>query len=385
MRNHEIIFIKNSRILTPFEEIESGTLLVENGRIAQIGTITPPKEANIIDAEGNYLAPGFIDLQLNGAFGYDFTTQSEHIWQVATRLPRYGVTSFLPTIVTSPPERIIAAQSVLARGCKPEAVGAKPLGLHIEGPFFNPQKKGAHNPSLLRKPTLEAVVNWTRDQHVRLVTLAPELSNALPVIEQLVAQGVVVSAGHSMATIEEARAGFAAGIQYGTHLFNAMPPLHHRHPGLIGALLDNDHCVLGIIPDAIHVHPSLVKLVWQIKGPRGLNLVTDAAAALGMPPGQFTIGNRKITVTDRDVRLVDGTLAGSVLSLDQAIRNLMHFTEATLQNVLPTVTSTPANLLGIGSEIGRIAPGFLADLVMLDEDYSVLMTIVNGEIVYTSS
>ena len=228
------LLIYGATLLTPEAQIEDAAVVIEGDRIVQVGrrdqVVTPP-DAEALNAHGLILAPGFIDLQLNGAFGDDFTTTPPAIWRVAARIPRTGVTSFLPTIITSPLEKIAQAQDTLALGRPAGFKGATPLGLHLEGPFLNPRKKGAHNPEYLRAPDLSLVANWSPETCVRLVTLAPELPGALDVIRCLTGRGVVVSAGHSMATYAQAEAGFAAGTRYGTHLFNAMSPLAHREPG----------------------------------------------------------------------------------------------------------------------------------------------------------
>lgn len=360
-------------------------LLIGDGRILAVkpaDTFSIPEAAEIINADGGSLVPGFLDLQLNGAFGHDFTRDPTTIWAVAAELPRYGVTSFLPTIITSPLEVAAGAHNILLTGPPGAFSGAKPIGLHIEGPYLNPTKKGAHNLAYLRPPSLAEVERWRPEEGVRLVTLAPELPGALPVIEELSQRGVVVSAGHSMATLAEAQAGFAAGIRYGTHLFNAMPPLHHREPGLAAALLREHRITVGLIPDGIHVHPALVNLIWQLTGPQRLNLVTDAMAALGTSPGVYQLGNSQVTVDATTARLADGTLAGSILSLDAAVRNLIAYTGCTLAEALATVTTTPAALLGLDSRTGQIAPGHDADLVLLDENLQVMMTIINGNVVF---
>lgn len=365
-------------VLTPEGILPDGLVTVENGRITAV--TTPTTQRADIYAPGHLLTPGFIDLQFNGAFGQDFTQNPAAIWEVAAQLPPYGVTSFLPTVITSPWAVAAKAQAVL--GQRPSAFcGAEPLGLHLEGPFLNPQKKGAHNPAHMQMPSLAAVANWSPESQVRLVTLAPELPGALPVITALAERGIVVSAGHSLASFAEAQAGFAAGVRYGTHLFNAMPTLHHREPGLVGALLDDERVIVGLIPDGVHVHPALVRLAWQTAAPR-LNVVTDAMAALGMPPGQYDLGDFQATVDATTCRLLDGTLAGSVLGMDTAVRNLMAYTGCALPEALAAVTTTPADLLGMGQQKGRIASGADADLVLLTPDLQVAMTIVQGKIVY---
>lgn len=378
-----MLVIKNARIVTPPLIMESAEVFIANGHIT---AVTPPQQqpipdnAQIIEADGQTLVPGFIDMQFNGAFGHDFARKPETIWQVAADLPQWGVTSFLPTIVTSPLTTVQCAQDVL--GKRPSNFsGAEPLGLHIEGPFINPQKKGAHNPDYIQLPTLDAVADWSPETHVHLVTLAPERDGALPVITALAERGVIVSAGHSMATFAQAQAGFDAGIRYGTHLFNAMPSIHHREPALPGALLKDERITIGIIPDGIHVHPALIKLVWQL-APERLNVVTDAMAALGMPPGQYDLGDFTVTVDATTCRLPDGTLAGSVLSMDTAVRNLITFTNCTLAAALATVTTIPAQRLGIAQQKGTIAPNFDADLVLLDDELNVQLTLVNGSVVY---
>ncbi len=380
-----MLYIRNATILTPTERIDNGALVTDGRRIAAVGPVgeTPyPDGAQVIDATGLFLTPGFIDLQINGAFGYDFTADPATIWLVAAKLARYGVTAFLPTIISSPLETVAAAQEILGQTPVSGETGAIPLGLHVEGPFLNPTRKGAHNPEHLLAHNLEAVADWSPERGVRLVTLAPELPGGLDLVAVLAEQGVAVSAGHSNATYTEAQAGFDAGIRYGTHLFNAMPPLHHREPGLIGALLTDPRPTVGMIADGIHTHPSIVRMAWQTLGNTRLNLVTDAMAALGMPPGQHLLGDYDVIVDETSARLADGTLAGSILSLDVALRNLITFAECSLAEALPTVTTTPARLLGLSDQRGLLAPGHLADLVLLSPEFDVVLTIVEGRIAY---
>jgi N-acetylglucosamine-6-phosphate deacetylase len=217
---------------------------------------------------------------------------------------------------------------------------------------------------------------------VRLVTLAPELLGSLDIIATLRQRGVVVSAGHSMATFGEARHGITAGIRYATHLFNAMPPLYHRKPGLLGAVLADERVTIGLIADGRHVHPSLVKLVWHMTGAGRLSLVTDAMAALGMADGNYFLGDYRVNVDNGLVTLPDGTLAGSILSLDQAMRNLLNLTGCSQAEALQTITTTPATLLGLSHRIGQIAPGYDADMVVMDPEFSVVATIIKGKLAY---
>jgi N-acetylglucosamine-6-phosphate deacetylase len=379
-----MLYIHNATILTPEHQIDEGALLTDGLQIAAVGPaaqIPCPASAHRIDGTGLLLAPGFIELQINGAFGNDLTFDPASIWTVAAGLPRYGVTAFLATIITSPLETVATAQAVVVR--EPAGFGgSQPLGLHVEGPFLNPLKKGAHNPANLRLPELDAVRDWSPERGVRLVTLAPELPGALEMVEALEERGVIVSAGHSVATYEQSLQGFEAGIRYGTHLYNGMPSPGHRAPGLAGALLTDPRPVVGLIVDGIHSHPAMVDLAWRALGSERLSLVTDAMAALGMPPGRHRLAEFEVEVDHTGVHLPDGTLAGSLLSLDAALRNLMALTGCKLAEALPAVTTTPAGLLGLGSERGRIAPGYRADLVLLGRDLDVRATVVAGQITY---
>ncbi len=381
-----MLLIRHATLVTPTQHAEDTAVLLDGPRIAAVGhdaVLHAPAQTRVLDARGLLLVPGYIDLQLNGAFGHDFTADPTTIWPVSAALPQFGVTSYLPTVITSPLETIERARLQLHTR-PPGFQGAEPLGLHIEGPFLNPMKKGAHNPAYLRPPDEAGAASWSPENGVRLVTLAPELPGATALIEELASRGVVVSAGHSMATYEEALAGFAAGVRYGTHLFNAMPTLGHRSPGLAAALLVQPGIVVGLIPDGIHVHPAVVQMIWSLKGAQGTNLVSDAMGALGMPPGSYLLNDFEVHVGEEACRLSDGTLAGSILPLDQALRNLIAITGCALPEALATVTTTPAALLGISAERGDINSGMIADMLLLTPDLEIATTIAAGEIVYNA-
>ena len=235
--------------------------------------------------------PGLIDLQINGAYGHDFTSDPFSIWQVGARLPEQGVTGFLPTIITSAPERIKEALEAIHD--RPAGyVGAEPLGLHLEGPFLSTSRPGVHDPELFQSPSLDLIEGWS--SAVSMVTLAPELPGAESLAKALIAKGIVVSAGHSAANYDEALAGFKWGIEAVTHLFNAMEPFSHREPGLVGAAFDSK-VVAGIICDGVHVHPATVRAAWSLLGPNRLALVTDAIAATGLDDGSYHLGSQRGT------------------------------------------------------------------------------------------
>ena len=288
-----------------------------------------------------------IDLQVNGAGGHDLTLDPERIWDVGTVLARYGVTTFLPTLVDPAWPVVDRARAALAEGPPRGFGGATPLGWHVEGPFLAPSRAGAHDPSRFLAPDVAPLVDWSPATGIRMVTLAPELPGALDVVERLVANGVVVSAGHSAATWAQARAGFDAGIRSVTHLFNAMSRLDHREPGLPAAALADERVTIGLIPDGIHVHPGLVGLVRRTVGPERLAIVTDAIAALGVAPGRHSLAGREVIVDETSCRLPDGTLAGSLLGLDAAVRNLAEFAGCSIEEARLAATTVPARLLGL--------------------------------------
>jgi N-acetylglucosamine-6-phosphate deacetylase len=377
-----MLHFRHATLITPESTLADGAVTVHGGRIIAVGPtgeFSVPAGAEVVDARGLWLVPGFIDLQCNGGWGHDFSQEPHTIWAVARRLPQTGVTAFLPTIVTSPWSVIGAAQESWQVGPPAGGPGAQPLGLHLEGPFLNPAKKGAHNPAHLRLPDTAVMGDWRPERGVRLVTLAPELPGALEAIGRLAAQGVIVSAGHSLADGEAAQKGIEAGLRYATHLFNAMPPLLHREPGLVGALLADERLTVGLIADGLHVHPHLVKVVWQALGSARLNLVSDAMAALGMPPGRYRLGDFDVSVDGASARLADGTLAGSVMPLADALQRFCAMVGAPLAEALPLVTTTPARLLGLDKCKGRIAPGYDADLLLLDKNGRVARSWIGGE------
>jgi N-acetylglucosamine-6-phosphate deacetylase len=378
-----MLIIDKIQIVSPNQPIQYGCIVIEDNTIRDIlpssDTLSNIKKSHVIDGTNLIAVPGFIDLQINGGFGMDFTQDPETIWKVAEQLPQFGVTSFLPTIITSPIENVEHARDVLLNKRPDGFHGAEPLGLHVEGPFLSEHKKGTHNTAHFRDPSPDIVENWSPETGVQLVTLAPERPGALETITKLVRNHVVVSAGHSNATFDEALAGFAAGISYSTHLFNAMSPLHHRDPGLVGAALTIDDITIGLILDGIHTHPVLTEMVWRLKGNKRLTLVTDAMAALGMSPGDYVIGDFDVVVDEISARRPDGTLAGSILSLDTALRNLIQYAHLDLCEAIPTITSTPANLIK-RPDIGRITAGSDADIVLLNQKLEVQQTIIKGKI-----
>lgn len=366
---------------------DEGTFVIDlaDGRIAALEPTTAtltPDPPSLLPAAGLLAAPGLIDLQINGAAGHDLTDDPSSIWLVGASLPRYGVTAFLPTIVTSTRETVEAARTALLAGPPAGYAGALPLGLHVEGPFLSPDRAGAHDSRLIRDPDVGFVDGWDPAGGVRLVTLAPERPGALPLIEELVGRGVIVAIGHTSASADQARAAFDAGVTAVTHLFNAMPGLDHRRPGPVGVGLADPRVTVGLIPDGLHVDPLVVDLVWRLAGPGRVAVVTDAIAALGMPPGRYPLGTVEVLVDDSGARLPDGRLAGSVLSLDRAVRNLRAFTGASIAEAVASVTTTPARLLGVTATHGLLRPGASADVTLMSPDLEVVATFVRGRLAH---
>ena len=356
-------------------------ICIDQGRIIHIGEDCAADVQAAKDFKEFDLIPGFIELQINGAFGEDFSNDPNAIWRVAARLPELGITTVLPTIITSPPEAVQEALSVWKAGPPPGYRGARIPGLHLEGPYLNPLKKGAHREQYLRLPSLTETSNWTPENGVRMVTLAPELPGALSLIRALSSRGIIVSAGHSMATSEEMNLGIDAGIRSGTHMFNAMRPLEHRDPGIAGLLLSNDQLRTGIIVDGIHVSPEVVRIIYRCKKPSGFFLVSDAMAALGMSPGKYQLAGREVQVNESRAVLKNGTLAGSILTPAESLRNFQRFCSCSLSEALVGWTTTPAGMLDIEG-FGNLRSGAQADMVFLDDHGRVAATMISGDLVY---
>jgi N-acetylglucosamine-6-phosphate deacetylase len=354
---------------------------IDGPRITSVGV--PPHEPvdHVVDATGCSVLPGFVDLQVNGAVGVDLASQPERIDEVAAYLVQCGVTSFMPTVISSSPSDTARAIDVIGKWSDESHLAARSLGLHLEGPFLNPQRSGAHPKHQLRLPSLSEVQGWTSRTGVAMVTLAPELPNALDVIEHLVATGVIVCAGHTAADADAMRAGLDAGVRGVTHLFNAMGPISARVPGPAGVTLIDPVLIAGLIVDGIHVDPMMVRLAWRALGPSQIMLVTDAISALGLPYGRYSVGDTAVVVDETGARTTADVLAGSVLRFDEAVRNLIEFTGCTLADASISASATPARLAR-RDDIGRIAIGCLADIVLLDEANRVVMTVVDGRVVF---
>lgn len=358
-----------------------GFIVIEGDQIAGIQKGHHP--APDMHFPDGTVAPGFIDLQINGAAGCDFLVPTETgLTKARAYLLRTGTVAYLPTLITSPDEHLQTALAFFAEHARGHGA-PRILGVHLEGPFLSPARPGAHRSEYLRSPSLEWIGKLVEDFRgvIRIVTLAPELDGAVPVIDWLVAHGIVVAVGHTDATYAQATAAFERGARLATHLFNAMRPHHHREPGVVGAALAHPQVTCSIIADLVHLHPTVIRLVTTQKGADRTALITDAIAAAGAATPEVTLGDQVVRVANGAPRLADGTLAGSVLSMDQAVRNMVD-TGHRLDHAVRMASTTPAALLGL--EQGEVRAGLRADLAVLNKDLAVTAVVVGGNLAHTA-
>jgi len=379
--------ITAARMVTPVEWIESPVVVVEDQHITALQSRDAagiPKGRGL-DFAGLILAPGFIDIHIHGGAGRDAMEADESaLAQIECQLVKHGVTSYLPTTVTAPREKLLQALDGLGKAITAQNRNhrrAAPLGIHLEGPFISHEKRGVHPPQHLMQPSPQTFDTfWQASARtIRMMTIAPELPGSVETIRHARALGVHSSLGHTNATYKEAQSGISAGADHATHTFNAMRALDHREPGILAAVLENDELTADIIADGIHVHPSVVNLFLRAKGADRAILITDAISATGMPDGIYKLGGFDVEVSHGRCEY-QGKLAGSVLTLDRAIRNVMSFAGWQLQQAVKLATLNPAQRLGISDQRGLLAPGRQADLVVLTPEGQVVHTIVGGEI-----
>lgn len=381
------LVLHGGRIVTPDEVHVDGWLGVQGGRIHAIGAVgTPEPEARQrLGLHGAWLLPGFIDVHTHGAVGYDtMDADPAGLQAIAAHHARHGVTGFLATTWTADHPTTLAALEAVAEVCGGIESGAQVLGAHMEGPYLNPERCGAQERRSIRVADSRELSAYLDTGVVRLITLAPEIEANLAVVRTLLEHEVTTSIGHSQATYEQLRTAVDAGVRHATHTGNAMRAMGHREPGTVGGVLDLPELIAEVIADGVHVHPALLRLLHRVKGSQGVVLVTDSIGATGLADGPFAIGDRLVEVRDGAVRLPDGALAGSVLTMDRALRVLVEATGQGVEVLWPTVSLTPARTMGIAEHKGHLTVGADADLVVLDEELTVRTTIVAGRIVHDS-
>ena len=370
-------------VLAADRDLTPGVVVIEDDRIARVSAEAPP--AGAVAFPDGTLIPGLIDLQVNGGAGIDCLRAASPAYETLGRyLAATGVTAYLPTIVSAPLDEMRRAGEAAAIAMRRAGPLPEILGVHFEGPYLNPLRRGAHRPQDLRTPDVDEMAETVRrlDGALRLVTLAPELEGAETVVRSLADQGIVVAIGHTDAAFDEVQAAARWGARMVTHLFNAMRGIHHREPGTAGGALVTPSLMLGLIADFVHVHPAVLALAAHAAGISRVVLVTDAISAAGMGRGSFTLGAQTVDVKDGVPRLADGTLAGSVLQLHRAVHNFAAAAGVSRRDAVQAASLTPARLLGLHRRKGRIAPGMDADLVVLGRDGDVRLTIARGRVVH---
>jgi N-acetylglucosamine-6-phosphate deacetylase len=379
-----LITLRASRLFTPTEEVLSPVVQIEDGRISSIG---PSGASTPSGTEHNFpdgiIVPGFVDLHIHGGMNVDVMSASRSdLARLGAFLASRGVTGYFPTTVAAPMDDTCRALENLADAIEDKSPAdvqpsARPLGIHLEGPFLSSKRCGVHRPEDLRLPTLTDFDQfWQAARgHLRMMTIAPELPGALEVIAAAAGKNVLVSIGHSDADSAASRAAIAAGARHATHTFNAMRPLDHREPGILGETLTNSALTADIIADGIHVAPSIVQLFFKMKGPERGVLITDATSATGMPNGRYKLGMLEVEVCDGKCT-INGKLAGSVLTMDAAVRNLMEFAGVSLQQAVRAATLNPARAAALSH--GVLRAGAEANLVVLSPQGEVLKTLSGG-------
>ncbi|WP_223635066.1 N-acetylglucosamine-6-phosphate deacetylase [Planococcus sp. 4-30] len=380
------ILISGITIADAVEESFTGDILVEDGKISRAAEKIEAKADIHVDAAGkNWTAfPGFIDVHIHGAAGHDaMDATPEALSGLAGALPKEGTTSFLATTMTQTDTAISAALENI-RAFQPQEGQAEILGVHLEGPFISDKRAGAQPIEHIAEPSYPLFQKWQKlsGDQIRLVTLAPETANGLSFIKSLAEDGVIASIGHSDGTLEEVQAAVRSGASHVTHLYNQMSPFHHRNPGVVGAALTENGLSVEVIADFIHSHPTSVELVFRQKGAERLILITDAMRAKGLAPGVYDLGGQDVQVTKKDARLADGTLAGSILTMETAVKNIQSITGCSLNELVAMTSANAAKELGFANK-GRLQAGADADVAILDDNFNVQMTICRGTIAYT--
>ncbi len=372
------------RVVTDYEVWSDGTVLFRDGSVADVS----PDDSLMADAHQVHdydealILPGFVDLQVNGAFGVDVASESPRLPELSRALLWTGTTSYLPTVISSSEGLYEEALPAIGAAENESSSGAEVLGVHLEGPFINLQKRGAHAAAYVVRPDVKLLGRLLDLGPVRMTTLAPELEGADELMALAANRGVVVSAGHSDVAFEPAYGALDGRVAGVTHLFNAMSAMHHREPGLPGAAFAHPRAVCGLIADGLHVHPEMVGLAFRMLGPDRLCLVTDAIAAAGMEDGEYRLATRTLYTEGGVPKLGSGAIAGSVLTMQEAFKNILAFTGCTVPEAARMASTSPARLIGEGRRKGRLAPGYDADVTVLAPDLSIQAVWLSGERAY---
>lgn len=378
------MIIKNCNIIY-LDKIEKGTVLIKDGKIDKINPGVISSDEEFIDAEGLFLSPGFIDVHIHGAGGYDTMDGTEEsINNIAKTIVKHGTTAFVPTTMTMSIEDIHKAVTAVKAVKEKGSEGAAVLGAHLEGPFINPKAIGAQNPKYLIKPSAENYDKMVKgcEDAIISITVAPEVDGCHELIKYLSDKGIICRMGHTKATYEEAMAGIKCGITHGTHLFNAMTGFTHREPGAVGAIFDSN-ITTETISDGIHISYPALRIAYKQKTTDNVLLISDAMMACCMEDGDYSLGGQKVILKNYAARLENGALAGSVLTLDRAIKNIHENCSIPLIEAVKMASYNGAKHCGVADHKGLIKEGYDADLVLFDKDINVKKVFIKGEIKYT--
>ncbi len=379
--------IHNARLIAPTNPVAVGWILYEGRTILAVGHGTPPDFPNAqrIDAQGTYAMPGFIDLHVHGGVGVECMDASPEVIQTLARFyAEHGVTSFLATTWTASRERIQAALESISACVGPQPAGATLLGAHLEGPYLNPARCGAQDSQQIRRADKNEAAAFLDTGVIRLLALAPEYEENHWLIRECVQRGITVSAAHTAATYEDMQRAVGMGLSHSTHTFNAMTGLNHRSPGTVGAVLSMPEIACELIADTVHVHPAVMKILVAAKGISSTILITDAVRGAGLPVGShYEQDGRPIIVSENSVSLPDGTLAGSKLTMEVGVKNLRAALGQSLEKIWPAASLNAARAVGFDGRKGSLEPGKDADIVLVDEEVTVHMTIAEGIPVYS--
>ncbi|MFL0250252.1 N-acetylglucosamine-6-phosphate deacetylase [Clostridium neuense] len=374
--------IINGKIITEKEILENKVLLFDEKVHEIVSNESFNKEGiEVIDAKGNYVSPGFIDVHIHGSNGKDaMDGEMKSLEIISEFVSQNGVTAFLPTTMTMSKEKIYKALDIIREAIHKKLPGASVIGAHLEGPFISERYKGAQKKDYIIKPSYDFIERYK--DIIKIITMAPEEDHEFQFIKKVKENtNIVLSIGHSDATYEEAIEAIECGVSHITHLFNAMSPLHHRKPGVVGAAFNSD-VACEIIADKIHINPKIFSMLIKIKGKEKMMLITDCMRAGGLKDGVSELGGQKVFVKDNSARLEDGTLAGSILTLNKAIKNIYENTNLTLNEAVNLATINPARDIKIDCRKGSLEKGKDADITIFNDKFEVLETIVGGRIVY---
>lgn len=388
MSTSDGLAVVNGAVLTPLETITDGVVLVSGGKVVRVGArskVEVPAGSRLVDAEGGFVVPGFIDLHVHGGAGCD---AMDGTWGAIAAMAqfhaRHGTTSMLPTTVSFSRQGLLGVLTGVSAAVGASDRGANVLGIHLEGPYISGEQKGAHSPDQIRPPSVKEFLELlvASQRTVRMITFAPELQGAWDLVGECVRNKVVPSVGHTNATYAQTMATFKIGVKHASHVFNSMRGLQQREPGVVGAVLASSQVTAQLIADGIHVHPAVMRMIVILKGANRIALITDAISATGSEKPTSKLGSMSVTVKDGVPRLDSGVIAGSILTMDEAVRNMVQKVNVPLHEAVRMATLTPAQSIGIDGAKGSLEPGKDADLLVLTRDLNVRTVVIAGNVAY---